>query len=424
MPIKIFRYIIISFTIYGFTASIAQEKNDCQLTVNDPFEVVSARPCEGNYLYPIQKIISNKDFLLKKMPENLYYQSLASAYCNLGDHIKSLASWDIQSRKLPEELRNDFSGYKPVNAQNELRELIGNHRLVMINEAHHISMHRFFVRQLLQDFFDQGFKYLAIEALNQHEASELVTRGFPLESSGTYTIEPQFGQLIRSALRIGFKLISYDVSEGNMNLRDSLQALNIIQHIHFDEGDKVLIYAGFGHIREYTSNNWVTLAQSLNHQTGINPLTIDQVQLTEKSSTEYQSSTYNELTKNYSLSHPFLLKNDENDYWMRPQDEGVYDLQIIHPVTSLKFGRPNWLNTDSTLNKRKIYVPEATQELLVQAYSFKECELFAINDLIPFDQTTIQKGENNCFLYLPKGEFIIRIISVDGFLDQRLIEIN
>lgn len=403
----------------------AQKKINCELGLDNPFELIAARPCQGNYLYPVQQILINRDSLLTRIPENLFYQSLAGAYCNLGDYAKSLSFWDAQSAKsLEVEVRYDLSDYKPVNAKHELAEMIGNHRLVMINEAHHISLHRFFVRQLLQDFYDNGFRYLAIEALDHHGVEKLVTTGFPLESSGTYIIEPQFGQLIRSAIDLGFKLIAYDVSESDMNLRDSLQAANIIQHLKLDEDAKVLIYAGFGHIREFTSNNWVTLAQSIKRQTGIDPITIDQVQLTEKSSTEFQSSVYNEIIENHHLSHPFLLKNANNDYWVRSQDYGVYDLQIIHPVTTFKFGRPDWLNADSTLNKRKIYVQEATEELLVQAYSKKEMEQFDIKDLIPLDQTTIQKGEDNCFLFLPQGDYVIRISSRDKLLESRLLGID
>jgi len=417
--------------LFGFYATlipieiIAQEKINCQREVANPFEMISGQPCEGNYLYPVHQITANRDYLLGEIPENLYYQSLAVAYCNLGAYHKALVTWDLQvKRSHKEEESHDFSDYKAVNAKGELAALIDGHQFVMINEAHHVALHRFFIRQLLQDFYDNGFTYMAVEALSQNGVGDLVIRGYPIQSSGTYSIEPQFGQLIRSAIGIGFKLIAYDVSESNMNLRDSLQAENILNHIQDEKDAKVLVYAGFGHIREKTSNGWITLAQAIQRQTGTDLLTVDQVQLTEKSSVDYQPDFYNTINQLYNFSEPCILKNSESQYWNLPDDEGVYDIQIIHPVSTLEFGRPHWLSRDSHLHKRKIEVFEAVEELLVQAYSVKESESFEIKDLIPFDQTVIEKRENGCFLFLPKGEYSILISDKNGVLESRRLMVD
>lgn len=50
----------------------------------------------------------------------------------------------------------------------------------------------------------------ALWAFDQDEDTLLNERGYPLLSSGYYTQEPQFGNLVREALRIGYELFPYE----------------------------------------------------------------------------------------------------------------------------------------------------------------------------------------------------------------------
>ena len=79
----------------------------------------------------------------------------------------------------------------------------------MINESHHIPYHRLFVKSLLQDLYNAGYRYLALEALTLPTDSINIRR-YPTQQDGYYIAEPLFADMLRTALKIGFKLERYE----------------------------------------------------------------------------------------------------------------------------------------------------------------------------------------------------------------------
>lgn len=406
-------YSVFSTTMYGQSYELDKQSEQ------NPFEVLSAQPKAGNYLYPVIKLKDSMEDLIQKVPQSMYHQSLAVAYNNLGSYEDALREWDVQPiQTIQHDDIKSFDDYYPVNAIEALSGLVKEERIVMINEAHHLSRHRFFLKQALESFYDVGFRKLAIEAININAMEDLIKNGYPILSTGAYVVEPMFGQLIREAVTIGFEIIAYDVAESDMNKRDSLQADAIIRCLNADLDSKVIVYTGFGHIREKTKNNWVTMAQAIKIQTGINPFTIDQVQLTEKSETDYQNAYYNKIIANYERLDSFILINEHMSPWVIPEDEGTYDMQIIHPKTIYKFGRPGWLMQNQSYHKRKIYQHQSEEDRLLQAYLYKELKDYGYDHLIPFDQTVIKAGENHGFLFLNQGCYKLRTIMINGKIES------
>ncbi|MBC3784187.1 hypothetical protein [Spirosoma utsteinense] len=70
-------------------------------------------------------------------------------------------------------------------------------------------MHRAFTTSPLKDLYQGGFRYLGAETLNSRD-STLNQRRYPLIRSGYYTREPQYGNLIREALQLGYQLVAYE----------------------------------------------------------------------------------------------------------------------------------------------------------------------------------------------------------------------
>jgi hypothetical protein len=138
-----------------------------------------------------------------------------------------------------------------VNAMEYILERAKNEEVLIINEAHHKPKHRFFTRSLLNSLYEQGYRYLGLETLSNRETAdfELNIRKYPLKYSGTYSNEPQFGNLIREALEIGYMLFPYE-GEGNGKPREINQAKNIAAFMKTHTDGKYLIHCVDAHATE------------------------------------------------------------------------------------------------------------------------------------------------------------------------------
>ena len=99
--------------------------------------------------------------------------------------------------------------FRAVDAAEYIINRAENKRIIIINEAHHFPYHRIFMASLLQGLYDKGFRYYVAETLNFSDSS-INDRKYPLLISGYYTAEPLFGNLVRNALKIGFKVFAYE----------------------------------------------------------------------------------------------------------------------------------------------------------------------------------------------------------------------
>ena len=142
----------------------------------------------------------------------------ASYYSYIGQYEKALAtyelnvSWNFDTLRPKDSL--DFLTYQPVEALSYLAERSKSEELVIVSEAHQKPSHRVFTREMLAAFYDNGFRYLGLEAVPLHYQDStqflldtaLHQRGYPLNSplTGTYSREPQMGNMIREAIDLGF----------------------------------------------------------------------------------------------------------------------------------------------------------------------------------------------------------------------------
>src|SRR5690606_34637476 len=99
------------------------------------------------------------------------------------------------------------SNYTALNAVDEIDSIAHKHQVILFNESHIDPRGRLFLTNLLPTLKAAGFTYLFLEGLREDDINE---RGFPLQTSGFYTCEPMFGNLLRKAIQLGFKLIPYD----------------------------------------------------------------------------------------------------------------------------------------------------------------------------------------------------------------------
>jgi hypothetical protein len=294
---------------------------------------------------------------------------------------------------------------------------------IFINEAHHISRHRNFVRHLLPILYKNGFRYLGAEAINQMDTL-LNERGYPLKTTGFYIKDPEFGELVRDALELGFIVFGYEASAGKQGKeREIEQARNIIrQSIDIDSNAKILILAGFDHIRE--DSNFISWEKSMAGRflefSGTNPFTIDQVQFTPA----FNDKNTNPLLRRLSILKP-SVPICSIKIFTNPYSDKRFDLYIFHPPTKEILGVSDWKYSFERIPYNlKIKNRNENEQCLVLGYSYNE---WLSNDkstklLIPKDIVLIDGVEKP--LLLKSGKYLIEVKNSQGVMqtDTVLIE--
>lgn len=130
--------------------------------------------------------------------------------------------------------------------------------------------------ELLKKLKQKGYSYFAAETLFETDA-KLNERGYPTKNSGAYINEPVYGDIVRTALKLGYKVAPYEAAFSGPDARERGQAENLKNRIfQKDPQAKVLVHVGYGHNSEIVRKNGTKLmAGYLKEYTGIDPLTID-----------------------------------------------------------------------------------------------------------------------------------------------------
>jgi hypothetical protein len=379
-------------------------------------------PSKGDYISPLVFGIDYKDSILKNIPSGLYYQIMATNFSYVGNYKKALEYWDFQSdTNSVNFIEKDIENISFKSATSFILEKAKYERVIMFNEAHHMPLHRAFILSLLPELKKQGFNYLALEALNYLDENNLNRRKSVTQSTGTYTAEPVYAELINLALTMGFKIIAYEekgfCSESGIDCRmkrEKEQAVNLSNFIKTDSTAKVIVIAGYDHIME--NNSFKMMAQYFQENTMINPLTIDQVDMCERSDIKYEEPTYRFISGKHSFKEPMIAFLNNSPIVLSDKKNKV-DLQVIFPRTSFENDRPNWWNTFHS--KKKFNLNYLTRKIdkkkwvIIQAFDLKNYN----DNLIPSDQIAFDLSVDsfrNKYLYLNKGNYLLKILTTSN----------
>tara|TARA_R110002167_G_scaffold79830_5_gene219876 strand:+ start:12569 stop:13804 length:1236 start_codon:yes stop_codon:yes gene_type:complete len=337
------------------------------------------------------------------------YQFSSADYATKGDYKNALIQWDLAMGTMDKnytrsQIDSINQKYSKVKATEYIIEQAKKNRVVIINEAHHNSSHRVFTKSLLQNLFDNGYKNLGLEALSngEHLDSILNNRKYPILKTGHYIKDPQFGNLVRNALEIGYNLFAYENMEnGGGKLREIEQAKNIKKIIDSKPTEKFLIHCGFDHALEGTHNSWEkAMAGRLTEYMGINPLTINQVVYSEKSDPKFN----HRFLKALDVKEPTILIDKDNNPLKYVRKDAWTDIAIFHPNTEYINERPNWLFENGNKNIA-IVLTDIQIEFPVMVLAFKKGE--DLNLAVPIDINEVESQTEKCNLGLKTGTYDI-----------------
>lgn len=373
-----------------------------------------------HYLFPFYYAFKDEKKFKATYSEKGYDDELSQYFAFAGDEqtaleylVKSYDPIDDATRAKIFGLVDGLQDITHVDARRYIHFRARSARVVMINEAYAKPLHRAFVISLLAGLYQEGFHYLAMEMLNNHADHTL--KNLTLRT-GYYTAEPVAGELVRTALALGYTLVSYEdtaAASHTPNQRDSIQAGNIYKILQQDSSAKILVEAGYAHIsKKMGEDGYVPMGLAFKNISGIDPLTIDQTDMSDEGNFGYGRVLYQAYCQKYHLATPSVAMAGVEPVNITNND--LYDLAVIHPQTIYQDGRPTWLTLDSL--RKPLYIkPPPGRTFLVQAYY--EDELKQHNgktwQIVPADQTYIPSANKNFLLYLKKGKYRIFFRDLD-----------
>ncbi|WP_082632443.1 hypothetical protein, partial [Algoriphagus resistens] len=326
----------------------------CNLDLNSDFEL-NAVQCSfyGDYQNAIDQA-TKREVHKQEAMMSIFHQT-----ADIADLIKSLEI-ALQNPKADDSYKASiqnmlnllttppahelFAQAKAVNAVDYITKKAKDFHFALINEAHFNSQHRAFTNALLKPLWDEGYRYLALETLG-YDDKDIHERGYPVSSTGYYTKDSHFGNLVREALQLGYTLITYETqNDHDGTLRDRDQAHNIFEQTwKKDKNGKVLIHAGYGHISEMGNTHYEPMGFQLKKLINQDILTIDQENMVGFTDSAKQHQYYKEAANQFDLNEPTAFLNDTDKIIVDPVNSIGIDIQVYHPDTKFVNGRPDWM---------------------------------------------------------------------------------
>ena len=396
---------------------IDRSKMDLVLAANS-FEYT-----KQNYLEPIYRLKQFTESDKKNNPQ--IEQSISQFYTFSGDYkkvVETRAEFSIKDNPNPKP--EYFSNFKPENALNIIKYIPDSCRIIMINENHLNPFSRIFMRNLLKPLYDKGFKNFAAETFTPEPFKQIEHK------IGYYTSEPNFGNLVRTALNMGFKTFSYEcnfklfdpkIHKDFREFREIEEATNLKELLERYPSEKFIVYAGHNHIwkiNDLTDFEW--MAKKFKNMTGITPFCIDQSVMIEEITTGYESSYYVQAQEKYHLRESAIFTKGDS-LFVQLNFKGAVDVQIFHPRTTYDAnGYATWLLNKGDIKKTFAFNDPKYVGTIFQIYEYFEFGRLSFGDAIPILNLPLD-GKNTFDVKLERGNYYAKVY--DRFRNELYTEI-
>jgi hypothetical protein len=329
---------------------------------------------------------------------------MATKYSFIGQYQKAIEAYDLSGDKGQGDFLELFTeNCAVVDAKKYIVERSKREKVIIINEAHHQPLHRVFTTSLLNDLWKNGYRYFGLEGIadgaliNQRKKVKL--------SDGFYTSEPQFANMVRHAIKVGFTLFAYEAAGKNGVQREQAQALNIAKVMRLHPNGKFLIHCGFSHVVEDNHPDWgKAMAGRLKTLSGYDPFTIDQVEMSERSQKKIESTAFKQL----QVKQPSVVIKNDTCLCNISNDIRKIDIKVVHPSTKYAYNRPTWLliNKNYKYVNASAYFSNLTFPALIFAYDKTDDDTH-----VPIDVIEIERPNNLTQLVLPVGTYRLKMVN-------------
>lgn len=361
---------------------------------------------------PERKSAADMKYMFRDDIENKYdgdstlfgYQMKATDYSINGFYGDALEVFDHRLFSVPEKDLKSFlpDEWECIDARKYIIEKSKNEKVMVINEVHHCSRNRNFTASLLEELYEEGYRYLGLEALVGFNDSVINRRGFVTWGDGYYTREPEFGNLINKALSIGYAVFGYEAANTQTAAeREYMQMSNIMNFISSHSDGKVLIHCGYDHVNEYKGNSsGYAMAGLLKASLGYDIFTVKQT-LSVEGRLPVPEKTEGNM--------PVVLKSRKDGRMFNGISNQKTDICVVYPPTEyIERNRPQW----QTIGRRP-YKPDKSGinefPVLVHAYRLGEREYGGV----PADIVEADNEYDDITLYLSPGNYEIVMFDRD-----------
>jgi len=348
-------------------------------------------------------------------------QRLAAERAFAGDTEGAIAAYDAQAPLGPlhppaQRLAPELDDAVAEDAVEAIVAAARTRRVVILNEAHHVPMHRAFARALAARLRAIGYGYLACEAFA--EGVPLATamqgrgQGRVVAATGHYLRDPVFAGFVNNALADGWKLVAYEhIPERGvatdpwdaMGQREEGQARHLAERVFAaDKEARVFIYAGYAHAYKGAQDGQRWMAERLRRMTGIEPLSVDTTTMFAHPDRRREADPYDALVTRFPLAAPFVLRAADGSHPVFGDARGHVDMQVVFPRYPARDGRPDWLRTLAGRSPRAMpdeLMPRRGRRI-VKAYRIDDGP-----DAVPADAVLVDAGKPAPALMLPPGAF-------------------
>lgn len=407
-----------------------------------PYSVLKRGLERNNYLAPLLELRSREaQYLTSKelRPEYLEEMMLLCSY--VGEYRAAYSYEEMflsdlepinkrRERNAKDLTSSAIDDHAPLNALVTIASVADKRQVIMINEEHRTPVHRVLTLQLLPILYAKGFRYFAAETLLETDTG-LKERGYPTQKTGFYSSEPVYGDVIRTALRLGYKVIPYEYVSADcqpkpdnpfscQQERERGQAQNLVDRILKDDPQaKIFVHVGRSHNAKVNyPRQFATMGWHFREISKIDPFVVDQVNMSERRNPMDEDPLYRYAITKWQIQKPTVFQSSTGEYWTNNKDAA--DILVFQPRAKYQNGRPTWLRMGglrrpyrADLKRFKLQTKgeyfRASEPMLIQVFFTQEGA-----DAIPIDQIVLYPEKSIPSLMLPKGTMRLRAIDESG----------
>lgn len=390
--------------------ALAQAPSAEEQAVNTSFHA------EGRYL-PYYAFWKNKE------PGPLRATMMATVESMMGEEAEAFRSSSSLVGSHPpaalEAWRTALPTASSHNALSAIAKAATGRRLVILNEAHHVSRCRAFAIEVAHVLRGQGFTHFAAEAFPVLPNAPAVDLTTVSAGTGYYIKDPVFAGLMREIRDQWLGSFAYEARNNpaltdpreRIAFREEHQAEVLAGILKRDPRMRLFVYCGYDHATKVPQRGMPWMATRLWEKTGIEPLTITQSNGAPAPDPENSWPGVEAVLAQFQPTTSIVLQ-DRGGVALSLPSGGGYDLSVFHPRVPDRDGRPGWLVALANRKRARVSVPAGPGLRLVQAIPTRERAASA--SAVPADQVLVEDDRRSVDLWLPSGVYDLCCETLSG----------